>query len=280
MKSMQIGIFAKTFLRPTLAENLDAIVAHGLSVVQFNLSCAGLPSMPDTLEAETASAIRDEFAARGLTMAAVSGTFNMIHPDLEKRRAGMERLRVLAEACEALGASIITLCTGTRDPDNMWRWHPDNDTPAAWGDLIESMGAAVKIAEMNNVILAIEPEPANVIDRASKGRRLLDGISSAHLKVVMDGANLFHPGDLSRTSQAEVFEEAFSLLGQDIVLAHAKDLTKDGEAGQLPAGKGALDYDLYLKGLKNIGFDGPLILHGLAESEVRDSVAFLRSRLS
>jgi hypothetical protein len=34
--SMQIGIFAKTFVRPTLAATLDAVVEHGIGCVQFN----------------------------------------------------------------------------------------------------------------------------------------------------------------------------------------------------------------------------------------------------
>src|SRR5262245_47051109 len=124
---MQLGIFAKTFVRPTLAQTLDAVSVHGLYVTQFNLACAGLPSMPDHVDPDVASTICAEFMARKLTMAAVSGTFNMIHPDPAKRRDGMQRLRVLAAACASLGTSIITLCTGTRDPDNMWRRHPDND---------------------------------------------------------------------------------------------------------------------------------------------------------
>ena len=44
--AMQIGIFAKTFVRPTLDATLDAVAAHGVRVVQFNLSCAGLPTLP------------------------------------------------------------------------------------------------------------------------------------------------------------------------------------------------------------------------------------------
>jgi sugar phosphate isomerase/epimerase len=45
------------------------------------------------------------------------------------------------------------------------------------------------------------------------------------------------------------------------------------------AGKGDLDYDLYLKHLSEAAYRGPLILHGLGEEEVEGSVAFLRERL-
>jgi sugar phosphate isomerase/epimerase len=45
-----------------------------------------------------------------------------------------------------MGTSVITLCTGTRDPENMWRWHPENASSQAWSDLLSSMEAALRIA--------------------------------------------------------------------------------------------------------------------------------------
>ena len=49
---MHLGIFAKTFPRPTLEETLDAVADHGLTHVQFNMSCMGLPTLPDELDEE------------------------------------------------------------------------------------------------------------------------------------------------------------------------------------------------------------------------------------
>ena len=45
------------------------------------------------------------------------------------------------------------------------------------------------------------------------------------------------------------------------------------------AGKGDLDYDLYLEHLGEAGYDGPLVMHGLAEEEVEGSLDFLRRKL-
>ncbi|HEU4324730.1 MAG TPA: sugar phosphate isomerase/epimerase [Roseiflexaceae bacterium] len=270
---MQIGMFAKTFVRPTLAATLDAVVAQGIGCVQFNMACAGLPSMPERIAPSLLAEIRAALDARRLRVAAVSGTFNMIHPDPARREGGLARLRTLATSCGALGTSVITLSTGTRDPDDMWRRHPDNDAPDAWRDLLVAMSAALAIAEQYGVTLAFEPEVSNVVDTAVKGRRLLDELRSPSLKVVIDGANLFRAGELPR--MREVLDEAFVLLGDDIVLAHAKDLRRDGEAGDAAAGTGLLDYDHYLALLRGVGYTGPLILHGLAEGEIAQSVAFL-----
>jgi len=275
---MQIGILMGTFGRPTLEARFDAVKAWGLDCVQVSMDCAGLPSMPDRIEPEVADGVRREAAARGITIAAVAGTFNMSHPDQEHRRAGLRRLGVLASACQRLGTSKIHICTGTRDRGNMWRRHPDNDSPEAWRDMVACMREAAGIAKQANVILAFEPEVNNVVDSAKKARRLMDEVGSPHLKVTMDAANIFHAGELARMS--EVLDEAFALVGKDIVLAHAKDLSHDGDAGHEPAGHGRLDYDRYVSLLHAYGFRGPLLLHGLSDSQVPGCVAFLRTKLA
>ncbi|MCX6047217.1 MAG: sugar phosphate isomerase/epimerase [Chloroflexi bacterium] len=275
---MEIGIFSKTFERPTLTEKLDAIAAHGLYAIQFNMDCAGLESMPDQIDPALSATIRQEMAARQIKMATVSGTYNMIDPDLAQRQLGLQRLRTLIAACHDLGTSIITLCTGTRDRTSMWRRHPDNDLPEAMRDLVAELRQAIVFAETHKVTLAFEPEVNNVIDSARKARQLLDEINSPYLKVVMDGANIFHKGELPRMH--EILDEAFALLGNDIALAHAKDLDHDGDAGHLAAGHGLLDYDHYLHLLQRSGYSGTLILHGLDESQVDGCVAFLREKLA
>lgn len=274
---MQLGIHASTFRRPTLEETLDAVQEHALECVHFNMAVAGVPSMPEQIDEELCERIAGELAAREISMATLSGTFNMSHPSVDVRRAGLRRLEAVASRARQLGTSVVTLCTGSRDPDDMWRHHPDNDTPEAWEDLVASIGGALEIAERHKVTLAVEPEVCNVVDSAAKGRRLLDEMGSGRLKIIMDGANLFHSGELPR--MGEILDEAFELLGGEIVLAHAKDLDRDGRAGHVAAGRGLLDYDHYLRLLKQVGFDGPLILHSLAEDEVDGCVEFLREKL-
>jgi sugar phosphate isomerase/epimerase len=271
---MTLGIFAKTFARPTIEEVFDGVAHHGLRRVQFNFACAGLPSMPDRINPEMLDRIRRAATERKIAVAAVSGTFNMIHPDKLQPPEGIRRLRVLASACSEIGTSNITLCTGTRDPENMWRRHPDNDLADAWLDLVGSMSQALAIAEEFNLTLGIEPEVGNVIDSAQKARRLLDDMKSPRLKIIMDGANLFHADELPR--MREILDEAFELLGRDIVLAHAKELRGDGRAGGLPLGMGVLDWDRYLTLLKKANYKGPLVMHGFEERDVGASVAFLR----
>jgi sugar phosphate isomerase/epimerase len=272
---MRLGIFARTFSRPTVEGVFDAVREHQLDCVQFNMACAGLPTLPDDIAPSLAIRIHEASMSRGTEIAAVSGTYNMAHPDPEARQAGLRRLRTLASACHGMGTSVITLCTGTRDPENMWRWHPENVSSQAWSDLLSSMEAVLRIAEEEQVTLAFEPERANVVNTAAKGHALLAAMQSSRLKVVIDPANLIVPGDEHQMSQ--VLDEAFDLLGEYIVIAHAKDRGADDTFQT--AGGGILDYDQYVRLLRAAAFDGPFILHGLTEEQIDAALQFLRDKL-
>lgn len=272
----EIGILlATTYTTGTLEARLDEAKAHGLTCIQLGMSAAGLTDMPDAIPAGLPARVHREAAARGIRIGSVQGTFNMCHPDPEHRQTGLRRLRLLAEAFPQMAVHI---CTGTRNQQSMWRPHPDNNSTQAWRDMAACVRDAVEIARQSKAVLAFEPEVNNIVNSAHKARRLLDEIGSPHLKITMDPANLFPAGTLPRLK--EILEEAFSLIGKDIVLAHAKDLDHDGDAGHKAAGEGLLDYDLYVRLLRAQRFTGPLLLHGLTRAQVPGCLSFLRGKLA
>ena len=273
---MQLGIFAKTFSRPSLAETLDAVASYGLRCIHFNFTCVGLPTMPERLDPQVIAAVREACAARGIGIAGISGTFNLIDPDVSSRRERLARLPVLARATRELGCELITLCTGTRDPEDMWRAHRDNASPAAWRDLLHGMEQAIAVAEQYDIVLGVEPETSNVVSSARQAGQLLDELQSSRVKIVIDPANLFHAGQAERIR--ETMEEAFQLLGTDIVMAHAKELPANGASGSLAPGRGVIDWNYYFGVLARMDFRGAMILHGVAEADVSQGVRFLRSK--
>ena len=54
-------------------------------------------------------------------MSAISGTYNMAHPEVQARQDGQRRLQKIIRVCQDLGTNIITLCPGSRDRKNMWK---------------------------------------------------------------------------------------------------------------------------------------------------------------
>ncbi len=271
---MRLGIFAKTFPGTDPKVVLSAAAAAGFGVVQYNMACSGLPAMPDGVPGGVTEAVRSATDETGVEIVALSGTYNMIHPDPAERARGHARLETLAASASDLSTRLITLCTGTRDPDDQWRSHPGNNAPDSWVDLLASMEIAVAIADRYDVDLGIEPELANVVNSAEKARRLIDQIGSFRLKVVLDPANLFETETLD--AQRRIVAAAVDRLADRIVMAHAKDRTSEG--GFTTAGKGVLDYQHYLARLKAAGFDGPIVTHGLAADEAPGVAAFLRSQ--
>jgi sugar phosphate isomerase/epimerase len=243
--------------------------------VQYNMACSGLAAMPDLITPDITAAIRQASANTGVAIAAVSGTYNMIHPDPSVRDTGMRRLELLIENAAAMGTDMVTLCTGTCDPDDQWRGHPDNGSPAAWGVLCAEMEKAVEMAEARGVKLAIEPELANVVSDAARARTLIDTLQSPALAVVLDPANLFEVETLPQ--QRRIISQAIALLGDRILMAHAKD--RDAQGGFVTAGQGVVDFDHFLGSLLMAGFDGDLVTHGLTAPEASGVARFLADRL-
>jgi sugar phosphate isomerase/epimerase len=246
--NVRLGIFARTYAGP-LDDALDAARADGFGVVQ----------LPATAQPPV--------ALGSLEAIAVSGTQNMAHPDPAVRAEGARWLAERIAVAPALGTSCVTVCTGTRDPDDQWRGHPDNGTPAAWADMRASMEAALAVAESSGVVLGVEPEHHNVVSDARAAARLLDELGTpAGVRIVLDPANLLPDGP---ADQARVLEEAFELLGDRLVMGHAKDVAADGSV--VPAGHGRLDYDRYVALLAAAPGDVPLVLHGLEPAQVAGS---------
>ena len=273
---MRLGIFAKTFAGSDPALVLQAAGAAGFACVQYNMACSGLPALPDELAAADCSAVRQASLAAGVAISAVSGTYNMIHPDPAVRSLGLRRLAVLIAHAAALGTGIVTLCTGSRDAADQWRHHPDNQTPAAWRDLLVEMGKAATIAEKHGIRLGIEPELANVVDSATAARRLLAELQSPSLGIVLDPANLFEVAPLAR--QRDILSHAVDLLADRTLMTHAKD--RDAQGGFATAGQGVVDFPHFLGRLQAAGFDGDLVTHGLTAAEAPGVATFLARTLA
>lgn len=275
---MEAGIFSRTYEISDLEETCRRMTAHGIFRTQFNFSNAGLPTLPESIGEEKLEEIGRTVRKYGIRIDALTGTFNMIDPDEEARARGCRQFAVQCRAAHALGIPIVSLCTGSKNRESKWKWHEDNRTQAAWDDLMRTTEQLLRCAEESDVVLGVETEASNVICTPQLARKYLDKTGSPRLKIIMDGANLFRPGE--ERSVREVLDEAFAVLGKDIVLAHAKDFVRGQELSFVAAGEGELDFAYYTERLKKCGYDGALMMHGLSEEQVPRSKRFLDRVLS
>ena len=250
------------------------MAATGIEAIQFNMALAGGPSLPPIVPAIR----RGASTLAGLSsMAAVSGTYNMAHPEPAVRDARRRRpLAALIAAAPALGTRVVTLCTGSRDPARhvarasgqrrarglartaSSRWPPRSRSPSATTSCSPSSPSTTTSSRD-----ARGGAPAARRARARGTSRWWSTPPTSS-------------GPASSTDSSDTLREAFALLGDALVLAHAKDVREDGTV--VAAGSGGLDYGLYVRLLRDAGYDGPLVLHGLAEEQVPAAAAFLRER--
>jgi sugar phosphate isomerase/epimerase len=273
--SAELGIFARIFPRAEAGEVAAAVAGAGFSVTQLNLSSMGLPTLPAPGSGTDFGAIGKAFSAHGVRIWGLSATYNTIDPDVARRQLVTARARALISRSPELGAEVVTLCTGTRDPDNMWKGHPGNDADDAWRDLRSTLELLLPAAEDAGVRLGVEPEPGNVIADARQARRLLDelGGDARLVGIVLDPANLVSPSTAGH--QERLLREAFAELGQETVALHAKDVVAEGAYSA--AGVGLLDYDLIFELHDGLPGRVPVIIQDASEADVPRTRQFLLS---
>ena len=275
-----LGVFARTFPRDTAAQVAEAVQQAGFGLVQLNLNSFGLPTIPsgEVLAGLDLAGIRAAFADRGISIWAVSVTYNMIDPDAGRRARDTAQARAFIGRIPELGAQVATLCTGTRDRSDIWRGHPDNARESSWADLRASLAELLPAARAAGIRLGVEPEPANVVTSAVAARRLLHelGGDAGLVGIVLDPANLVQVPTAHQ--QRDILTAAFTSLADDIVGLHAKDVTETGYAA---AGRGLLDYELIFSLRATLPGPVPVIVQDASETDsvrVREMLAGLLRR--
>ena len=76
--------------------------------------------------------------------------------------------------------------------------------PRAWDDMVQTMDSALIAAERNNLILAFEPESENIVNSATRARKLLNELRNPRLRTVIDPANLISPDAIRKKSSMKL----------------------------------------------------------------------------
>jgi sugar phosphate isomerase/epimerase len=273
----EFGIFARVFPAGPAAVVAGRVHRAGYDVAHLNLSALGHPTIPDEAAwaAVDAVAVRADFASRDVGIWGLSATYNMAHPDPAARREATLRAARLVPRAPGFGAAVVTLCTGSRDAEHMWRAHPDNGTPAAWRDFRAELDVLLAAAEAAGMRLGVEPEPGNVVADAEVAARLLRelGPDAALIGIVVDAANLLSA--VPPSSHAATLDRAFDLLGAAAVCLHAKDLVA---WDRTLAGDGVVDYARVARLHRGLPEPVPVIVQDVTAEQAADARDWLAER--
>jgi sugar phosphate isomerase/epimerase len=169
---------------------------------------------------------------------------NVISLDPAIRAASIQELLDNIELASDLGAEVVVTSPGRR--------HPLIPAPAddAENLSLEAIGQLVRRGEALGVTVGLENLPSHFATTGSAVRRLVERIDSPRCRVVFDVANAFMTQEPS-----EGLREAAPFLS----LVHFSDTHQD-RWEHLPLGLGDVDFATTTRTLKDLGYQGPILL--------------------
>ena len=165
------------------------------------------------------------------------GVFSRFHPALPEthlREEGVAILTHVIDCCQLLETTQILV---PMFPKDMYDW-PN----ATWTQLIDGLKALSDVAEQHGITLDLEA----TFD-ADQYVRIVDGVSSDHLKVYHDTGN-------TMMRDQDPAEELRKLGPSRVGMIHAKDTDRQA------LGDGRVDFQAVDEAMRSINYDGYIVL--------------------
>ncbi len=196
---------------------------------------------------------------RGLALSSIClGTFwtySFASPDQAVRERGLGFTTDAIHWCREFGATVILV------PITPGAEEEGEEAAARW---IEQLSEVAPAAEESGVCLALENVGRGCGRTAQQLLRLVEGVDSPYVRVYYDFANGL---GLSGDPVGEIHT-----LSEHIVQIHAKD--RGG-----PMGEGEVDMAAVAKAIKDIGYDGWLVLETFEALDADDPIGATKKNL-
>ena len=190
---------------------------------------------------------------------------NIIDPDPAKAEQNIKEIIVGIESAERIGVKNFVMHTGGRNPQSKDRPHADNWTKETWDMGVAAVKRILRDTSGSTTNLAFEAVNCCNNNTPQSHVRLRQDVGDARVKVCLDPTNMMHPGVFFRTT--ELLNMCFDLLGEDIMLCHAKDSTWNNMSTTINEGailgQGNLDYAQYLARLSHMKYPRVLLIEHL-----------------
>ncbi len=215
---------------------------------------------------------------------------DLASPDLAQRRHALDLFRLGAELAVYFGSRLIQVDSYTPPIEFVAR-RPYGNTiefqrqfnvriprefswDRTWNVLVDSVRACATIAREAGLRLAMETRVGEMVSNTDALLRLMDHVADPSFGAVLDTGHLH--------AQKEILPLSVEKLGHRIFYVHASD--NDGrDNAHLAPGRGTVDWDALLQGLRRHGFDGyvGIDVGGVPDldSQYREGVAFIRTAL-
>lgn len=281
---MKIGLITDCTKLP-LKQSIVKAAELGASGVQI-YATSGVFSPDMTMEQKIL--YRQLIKDNGLVVSALCGDMGGTHyENAENNPLMIEKTKRIIDLAVFFGTSVVTTHIGSI---------PDDADSEQYKVMLAALTEAGEYAKGQGVTLAIETGPEKAVVLKGFIERTNGGV----------GVNL-DPANFTMCTMQDAVE-AVEILKDYIVHTHAKDgkrvdkemdyhdiyrgFSVGGELGErasrayreLPLGEGDVDWDNYLKALKNIGYNGYLTIEREAGpdpfEDIKGAVSFLKGKLA
>ena len=204
-----------------------------------------------------------KFKENGIGVGMIGAYFNMIHPNEQKRKDGVEYFKWVMETAQIFDCQLVGSETGSSYGDK-WLLTDYNHTEDAFKRVLETIIDLKDFGTSYNARPIIEGAYAHTIYHPDGLKLVIDetGITD----VTVDIFNYLYPGNYE--DRKAIFDRCLELFKDKIKVFHMKDFNVvDGKLVQCAIGDGIMEYDYYIKKIKENCPDAYLILEGVTGRE-------------
>lgn len=228
-------------IRDIHEREIDCIqLALKKSIIEFNVT-------NEALTPGLATYMKNILEKYHINVAVLGCYLNLATPDTMELKKNIETYKANIRFAKYLGCGMVGTETGALN--TKYQFTPENHTGEALEIFIHNLSGIVEYAQKLGVIIGIEPVATHIVSSVERAKKLLDRIDSPNLQIIYDPVNLISVDNY--TTQDEMIEKAFDLLGESISVIHIKDFVIEGnEKKKQPIGKGMFHYEKLLSLLK------------------------------
>ena len=282
---MKFGVNTWVWVSPLTTDELKKLVPH---VKEAGFDWIETPlENPDDFDHDVAAALIRDYDLGVSASVAMGLDRDLIHPDEAIRENGKAYVRASIEAARAIGSTILVgpiySATG-----RTWQSTPD-ERARDMDLLVEILGELAGYAADHGLVLGLEPLnrfETSFINLTEQMIDVVDRVDHPSCKIMLD---TFH-----MNIEEKSLGDAIRAAGPRLVHLHACENDRG------TPGSGNVAWDEVAQGLKDIGYDGPVVIESftakvktiaraaaiwrpLADSQdalASDGLAFLRKTLA
>ncbi len=262
---MKIGARAHDFGKHTPEVLFGLIKEKGLEAVHF-APYKAVELEGDFLEEKNIGRIGQALKASGMELTVLGCYVEPGSLDETVFEKGLTQFKNYLRVAKKLGA----VCVGTETTNCT-----DENREAQYAKVLHFVKEAVKVAEEEDAIVAIEPVVRHTINTPEMLKRLIDDVNSPYLKVIFDPVNLLweHNAD----SQEAIWDSAIALFGDKVITLHLKDgVYQDNHYTPMDWGKGIARLEKVAQWAKGEKQDITLLREEIKPEQAQHDIAAIK----